>query len=131
KGLFYNKSLTVYVEGTDDVLFWDYLFKVAEVNAYIEDVGGDQEIKKYIESILNEDAGFIVACDNDHNDFIDEIIVHPRIIRTYGYSIENSMYNYDKIEEIISKLSRQKVDLKGIIEAWAEEFSNQVYELLK
>lgn len=131
KGLFYNKSLTVYVEGPDDVLFWDYLFKVAEVSAYIEDVGGEQEIKKYIESILNQDAGFIVACDNDHNDFLDDKIIHPKIVRTYGYSIENSMYNFEKIEEIISKLSRQRVDVKGIIEKWAEEFSNQVYELLK
>ena len=45
KGLFYNKSLTVYVEGNDDVLFWDYLFKIAEVSAHIEDVGGDKEIE--------------------------------------------------------------------------------------
>jgi hypothetical protein len=131
KGLFYNKSLTVYVEGPDDVLFWDYLFKAAEVSAYIEDVGGDQEIKKYIEGILNDEAGFIVACDNDHNDFIDDKILHPRIVRTYGYSIENSMYNLNKIEDIVSKLSRQRVDVKGIIETWAEEFSNHVYELLK
>ncbi len=131
KGLFYNKCLTVYVEGNDDVLFWDYLFKIAEVSAHIEDVGGDKEIEKYIVDILENDAGFLVACDNDHNDFIDEKINHPQIIRTYGYSIENSMYNFDKIEDIISKLSRQKVNVKSLIEKWAEEFSNQVYELLK
>lgn len=131
KGLFYNKCLTVYVEGNDDVLFWDYLFKIAEVSAHIEDVGGVKEIEKYVVDILENDAGFLVACDNDHNDFLDDKIIHSQIIRTYGYSIENSMYNFDKIEEIISKLSRKKVDVKSLIETWAEEFSNQVYELLK
>lgn len=131
KGLFYNKCLTVFVEGKDDVLFWDYLFKIAEVSAHIEDVGGDKEIEKYIVDILDNDASFLVACDNDHNDFIETKINHPQIIKTYGYSIENSMYNFDKIEDIISKLSRQKVDVKNVIEKWAEDFSNQVYELLK
>lgn len=131
KGLFYNKSLTVYVEGKDDVLFWDYLFKIAEVSAYIEDVGGDNEIEKYIVNILNNDAGFVVACDNDHNDFIHPKITHSQIIRTYGYSIENSMYNFEKIEDIISKLSRKRVDVRNIIEDWAEDFSRKVYELLK
>jgi hypothetical protein len=131
KGLFYNKCLTVFVEGKDDVLFWDYLFKIAEVSAHIEDVGGDKEIEKYIVDILDNDASFLVACDNDHNDFIETKINHPQIIRTYGYSIENSMYNFDKIEDIISKLSRQRVGVKNVIEKWAEDFSNQVYELLK
>lgn len=131
KGLFYNRSITVYVEGNDDVLFWDYLFKVAEVDAYIEDVGGDNEINKYIQQILDSEAGFIVACDNDHNDFISPNTEHNQIIRTYGYSIENSMYNFEKIEDIITKLSRKRVHVKQIIEEWAEEFSNKVYELLK
>lgn len=131
KGLFYNKCFTVYVEGNDDVLFWDYLFKIAEVSAHIEEVGGDKGIEKYIVNILNNDAVFLVACDNDHNDFIDDKTNHPQIIRTYGYSIENSMYNSYKIEDIISKLSRQRLDVKSVIEKWAEVFSNQVYELLK
>jgi len=131
KGLFYDKSFTVFVEGKDDVLFWEYLFKVAEISAHIEDVGGDKEIEKYIVNILDHGAGFIVACDNDHNCFMETHIKHPQIIRTYGYSIENSMYNFERIEDIISKLSRQKVEVKSIIEEWAEDFSNNVYDLLK
>ena len=38
KGLFYNKNLTVYVEGDDDVMFWTHLFELAEVDAHIEEV---------------------------------------------------------------------------------------------
>lgn len=131
KALFYNKSFSVYVEGKDDVLFWEYLFNIAEISAHIEDVGGDKEIKKYITNILEDNAGFIVACDNDHNDFIEPKINHPQIIRTYGYSIENSMYNFKKIQDIVSKLCRQSVDIKAIIEEWAEEFTNKVYDLIR
>lgn len=131
KGLFYNKSFTVYVEGKDDVLFWEYLFNIAEVSAHIEEVGGDKEIEKYITKILEDNAGFIVACDNDHNDFTQFQTPHSQIVRTYGYSIENSMYNFNRIQDIISKLCRQSVDVKSIIEEWAEEFTNNVYDLLR
>lgn len=131
KSLFYNKEFTVYVEGKDDILFWKYLFELADVNAYIEEVGGDKEIDKYIEKILNEKAMFIVACDNDHKPFMDESIVHPNIITTYGYSIENSMYNAFVINDIICKLSRNSVDVKEYIEDWANKFTDDVFELLK
>lgn len=131
KSLFYNRTMSVYVEGKDDVLFWEYLFNIAEINAHIEEVGGDKEIEKYITNILDDNAGFIVACDNDHNDFIEPKITHPQIIRTYGYSVENSMYNFHRIENIVSKLCRQSVNVKSIIEEWAEDFTNKVYDLLR
>ena len=131
KSLFYNKHLSVYVEGEDDVLFWQYLFNAAEISAHVEDVGGVKEIEKYIVKILEEDAGFIVACDNDYNDFLELPPAHPNIIRTYGYSIENSMYYFNKIHEIVTKLCRQKIDVQKIIEKWAEDFTNNVYDLLR
>lgn len=130
KGLFYNKSVTVYVEGKDDVLFWSYLFELGNVEAYIEEVGGDKEIDKLIRDIVDNGAEFIVACDNDHGDFLISRVNHLQIIRTYGYSIENSMYCLNKIEDIIGKLSRQKVDLNDFIESWVKDFCEKVYELL-
>jgi hypothetical protein len=93
KGLFYNKKITVYVEGKDDPLFWDNLFNIAEIEAHIEDVGGSLELDKYIAKIIDSNAEFYVATDNDHNDFLENIATHPKVIRTYGYSIENSMYH--------------------------------------
>nr|WP_320022341.1 DUF4435 domain-containing protein [uncultured Draconibacterium sp.] len=131
KSLFYNKSISVYVEGKDDVLFWQYLFNIAEISAHIEEVGGDSEIEKYIVEILDNNAGFVVAYDNDHNEFMDNSVEHPRLIRTYGYSIENSMYNFKQIENVVSKLCRESVDVMSIIEEWAEEFTNNVYDLLR
>jgi hypothetical protein len=130
KGLFYNKKLTVYVEGQDDVLFWSYLFDIADIDAHIEEVGGKKEIEKYITNILEDEAGFFVACDLDHSDFFDEPIVHTHIIKTYGYSIENSMYNFTSIGNIVSKLGRKQINIFEIIEKWAHDFCNNIYNLI-
>jgi hypothetical protein len=69
-------------------MFWTHLFELAEVDAHIEDVGGNEEIAKKIKEILDNNASFIVACDSDHSDFTKPI-THDRVIKTYGYSIEN------------------------------------------
>lgn len=130
KGLFYNKDITVYVEGDDDILFWSYLFKLAKVEAHIEDVGGNEEINKKIKDILDNNATFIVACDSDHSDFKPSTVEHERIFKTYGYSIENSMYAALNIEKVIINLAKKPKSLKEEIEKWAEDFSNNLYDLL-
>lgn len=131
KGLFYNRKITVFVEGKDDPLFWDNLFRVAEIDAHIEDVGGKEELKKYIDKIVNENADFYIASDNDNSDFMLKKIEHSRIIMTYGYSIENSMYYYqDPIEKTVSKFCRKKLDLSEDFNNWLSSFSEKVYELI-
>ena len=131
KNLFYNKKIIVYVEGIEDTLFWDYLFDIGGVDAHMEDVGGNNEIDKYINDIIDNDADFYVACDRDHSDYIDEEKQHLRIIKTYGYSIENSMYNIEELNQVISKLSKRKLNLSAEITKWCDSFSNSVYELIK
>lgn len=130
KGLFYNKKFTVYVEGDDDVMFWNKLFGAAEVDAHIEDVGGNGEIRKKVREILKNNASFIVACDADHSDFIEPKIEHSQIIMTYGYSIENSMFTAKNLEDAIQKLGRSPKAVQGEIELWAEEFSNGLHDLI-
>lgn len=130
KGLFYNKQFTVYVEGKDDKLFWKYLFELANRDVYIEDVGGKDEVEKYIRKIINENAEFIVACDRDYHDFDDNQIIHNNIIKTYGYSIENSMYNINELQSLVQKLSRSDIDVTLMLEAWLDEFSKSIEELI-
>lgn len=131
KGLFYNKEFTVYVEGKDDPFFWDQLFSLAEIEAHIEDVGGKNELDKYIEKIIHEGADFYVARDNDNSEFYDETLNHERIINTYGYSIENSMYFYpSSIEITISKYCRKKIDFSTEFNTWLSEFSNNLFDLI-
>lgn len=131
KGLFYNKEITVYVEGKDDPLFWDSLFQLADINAHIEDVGGKEELKKYFDKIIEDGADFYIASDNDNSEFLTETIEHPRIIRTYGYSIENSMYYHQTpIEKTISNFCRKKLDISEEFNSWLTEFSEKVYDLI-
>lgn len=131
KGLFYNKEITVYVEGKDDPLFWDSLFLLAEIDAHIEDVGGKKELKKYFDKIIEDGADFYIASDNDNSEFLTETIEHPRIIRTYGYSIENSMYYHQiPIEKIISNFCRKRLDISEEFNSWLTEFSEKVYDLI-
>ncbi|MBS9774121.1 MAG: DUF4435 domain-containing protein [Tenacibaculum sp.] len=131
KGLFYNKKITVYVEGKDDPLFWDNLFSLAEIEAHIEDVGGKNELEKYYDKIINEEATFLIATDNDNSEFMDDTINHPNIIRSYGYSIENSMYYYlPPIEKTVSNFCRQKLDISDEFNNWVVNFSNSVYDLI-
>lgn len=130
KSLFYNKSFIVYVEGKEDRHFWKYLFELAETNVKIEDVGGLKEIEKYIKKIVEEEADFIVACDSDHSDFYQTKIIHPKVINTYGYSIENSLYNPLEIQKVIQKLSKTDVDVMTIINDWMKDFSKKIEELL-
>lgn len=131
KGLFYNKEITVYVEGKDDPFFWDSLFNIAEIKAHIEDVGGSEELKKYFHKLINEDADFYIATDNDNSEFKMDNIEHQRIIRTYGYSIENSMYYYtNPIEKTVSQFCRKKLDLSEDFKNWLTEFTEKVYDLI-
>lgn len=131
KGLFYNKPLTVYVEGPDDIIFWNNIFKKADVSAHIEDAGGKTEIEKMYSQILENGVKYCVAIDNDNSEFMPNYVHHPRIIRTYGYSIENSMYYNKKIiADQISNLSRCTKDHTHIVESWIDDFSKSVEKLI-
>ena len=132
KGAFYNKKVTIYVEGIDDPIFWNEVLNLVNKNAYIEDVGGCNELEKYIRKIIEEDADFYVACDRDHSDFLDEnYLDSEKILFTYGYSIENSMYKSNSINKVIVKYSKNpNLDLKEEIDNILLDFESKVNELL-
>lgn len=131
KGLFYNKEFTVYVEGKDDPLFWSSIFDLADIEAHIEDVGGKNELEKYYNQIINDDAEFLIATDNDNSEFMNDTINHPNVIRSYGYSIENSMYYFKQpIEKTISNFCRKRLDISEEFQNWLETFSTNVYDLI-
>lgn len=131
KGLFYNKTITVYVEGKDDPLFWGNIFNLEEIEAHIEDVGGSNELEKYYDKVINEGADFFIAMDNDNSEFMIDSINHRKIIRSYGYSIENSMYYHKSpIETTVSNFCRKKLDISTEFNDWLVDFSNNVYDLI-
>lgn len=129
--IFYGKDFSVFVEGEDDVIFWESHFELAgSNNVHFQDVGGVSELKPYIEMIENEDAKIIVACDSDHRFIFESESEHPRIVYTYGYSIENSMYRPETIQTIIRRLSIKSPPSQEEILNWQNEFSDNCKSLL-
>lgn len=126
KSLFYNKSFIVYVEGQDDINYWDNFLSNSTESEYIveESPGGKTGLLSYMDKIVEEDAQIIVACDSDYNTVIEpeEKYIHDRIIRTYGYSIENSMYCPHNINQLIRRFGKIRKDFTPEISTWYDEF---------
>ncbi|RLM02058.1 hypothetical protein BIY27_26050 [Gibbsiella quercinecans] len=77
--LFYQKDYMVYVEGRDDVCFWEMIFnKTSNIKVEIQDVGVCEELIPYIEKIYNGEIEAIVACDMDLKYFDDTKKEHNR-----------------------------------------------------
>ena len=81
--MFYDADVMVYVEGQDDLPFWDLIFNFFDYQVEVQDVGGSKELKKYTEKIKNGELNAIVACDSDFEVLKGES-AHKNIIRTYG-----------------------------------------------
>lgn len=121
KADFYGKRAMVYVEGKDDVIFWREYFDFSKYK--IESVDGKEELRKYIRRIQNGACGFIIACDSDYSNYIDEF-EHPLIVKTIGYSIENTIYCPKNINNMIRKRARkdEDYDVTGEIEDLLRKF---------
>jgi hypothetical protein len=133
KSQFYNKEISIYVEGKEDIVFWDSIFKTCQLNDYyIEDTGGYESLVGYMDKIIDDNARIIVACDCDHSPFIiDYKYNNPRIIRTYGYSIENTMYCIHNIEQAIKRYARTRKTFHPRIIDWYAKFAILSKDLLK
>jgi hypothetical protein len=128
---FHQANFVIYVEGGDDICFWSTLLDKAGItDFYIDYAGGIEELEKLMWQIINEDARVIVACDSHYSFVLGAPNVHNRIIRTFGYSIENTMYCPNIINHVIDKLSRTKEERQVIISHWMGEFCNNAKTLL-
>ncbi len=131
KNRFYKKRYLVFVEGQDDIVFWHNIFAVANVNDYhVEDSGGIKELEKLMPKIVREDARIIVAYDCGYSDILGEAFTHDRIIKTYGYSIENTMYCPHSISRTLAKICRRATRFTKQASAWLNTFSGKAKILL-
>lgn len=124
KSLFFNKKISVYVEGKEDILFWEKIFSsIGGENIHIEETNGVKVLTEHMDKIIDENANIIVACDNDHSPFMENIkYISPKIVRTYGYSIENSMYCINNINNITRRFAKTRKDFKDEIKTWYNTF---------
>ena len=121
---FHGVDVIVLVEGEDDVPFWEAILeKFAEFTYYSQPVGGKPELLKYVELINLGKLDAIVAMDRDY-DFLETQNSHANILRTYGYSIENSLVSSTTIRYVIehlARVSRQKCQAIEV-DAWLDGF---------
>lgn len=68
KAAFYNKKAMVYVEGTDDIIFWEQFFD--KLVYKVEDVGGCGNFNAYIQRLNNGEKSFVVAGDLDYSPYM-------------------------------------------------------------
>lgn len=96
RNAFLRVKTLVYVEGDDDVLFWEEIFShVPHASIEIEAAGGSDQIDVYIEKIAAGQLQAIAARDADFLPHLGKTKNDPRVIYTYGYAIENSLYTAD------------------------------------
>ncbi|ASE00663.1 DUF4435 domain-containing protein [Salmonella enterica] len=131
--MFYDADIMVYVEGVDDIGFWEIVFKKNDrLNVEVQDVGGCDALMSYIEKITSGKINAIVARDADLNYFSSNIINHPNVIYTRGYSIENSILDERVISRILKNMGRYSAkEIQNInISSWINELYSNVENLI-
>ena len=130
--LFHRKKHVIYVEGVEDVRFWEILLKQLGLTDFlVKPAGGVGEIKKYTEDILVNDAKIVVARDRDFDDFERTVHKNPRIIYTYGHSIENTLLSKKILNQItMNYLMTSRLSFEQEIVQWYDKTVNDTKQLL-
>lgn len=131
---FNETCVMLYVEGDDDIPFWNHLFRKYAPRKFceIEQTHGKEGLDQYKEGIRNGSLhNVMVACDSDYSCVsANTTESHPLIITTYGHSIENSMFCKPMLADYISRLSTSSDDNQEEVEHWISVIENDAYKLL-
>jgi len=128
---FHRCERLIYVEGDDDVLFWDTLFQYFKFSNFkIEVKDGSCELDKYADRIISEDLNIIVARDSDYKVLTENLPKHERIITTYGYSIENTLFIAESVVEITKLWIKDNNFPNSNYDEWINDFSSHLKELI-
>ncbi|MBS7815951.1 DUF4435 domain-containing protein [Wohlfahrtiimonas chitiniclastica] len=134
KPQFYNVDIILYVEGVDDIRFWEIIFeKFASFNVHVEDLGGCEEVKEMARKILSGDIRKAIASlDRDLGEFDNQLIQHPNILYTYGYAIENTLITSNILTKVIRSLGKYKDREinKSEIEDWLQKLYLNMKDLI-
>ncbi|MDF3135351.1 DUF4435 domain-containing protein [Pseudomonas extremaustralis] len=117
----------LFVEGDDDVLFWRTVFeKCSDLTVDIRPVGGVNELQPYVNKVKCGDLSCLVAQDSDYTRYVPGFVRHPRVLYTFGYSIENTIYKSDLISSVIGLWSKRNINCLKDVDEWLERFSRVV-----
>ncbi|MDD2034506.1 DUF4435 domain-containing protein [Pseudomonas sp. 39167] len=106
-GAFYSAERMLYVEGDDDVVFWEYMLgKFGRREFKVQSTDGVKELNKYIKKIAANEINSSAARDADFTEIVGVNCYSPRVARTYGHSIENTIISAAVICKIIRSHGR-------------------------
>ena len=128
---FHRCKKLVYVEGDDDVLFWEVLFKFFGFSNFkIEVKDGSCELDKYTERLICEDLNIIIARDADYKSITGKLPEHEQLVTTYGYSIENTLYTPESVVEITKLWIKDNEFELSEFNGWINDFTENLKELI-
>ncbi|MGB3402365.1 MAG: DUF4435 domain-containing protein [Microcoleaceae cyanobacterium] len=117
---FFRVEKMLYVEGDDDIPFWEFIFKKLNNNSVrVEKVGGKPQLKKYVEEVVSGQGDYLIALDSDFDKLTPQE-EHPNIIYTFGYSIENTIITDLVLNEVLCTLC--KLPCRDIPESLSREW---------
>lgn len=102
-------------------MFWQTIIKYfSNVDVEVQSVGGSDILDSYIERIVKEDLNVVVARDADFLNVCGKSISHSRVLYTFGYSIENSLYNSDALRSISRLWCKNNKTTDAMCREWLE-----------
>ncbi|MGY2409579.1 DUF4435 domain-containing protein [Pseudomonas pergaminensis] len=114
----------LFVEGDDDVLFWRTVFeKNSNLSVDIRPVGGVNELKPYVDKVKAGELSCLVAQDSDYTRYVSGFVPHPRVLHTYGYSIENTLYKPELISSVIGLWAKKDISCVEEVKEWLSNFT--------
>lgn len=128
---FYRVKTLVYVEGDEDIVFWKNIFgALSSLDVEIQSVGGANELDKYINVLIEKDGNFVAARDADYLQLLGLHVKHPRVIYTFGHSIENTIYNAHLIAKLVGIWCKAQKIESTACSRWLNEFVESFVRLL-
>jgi len=128
---FYRSDVLVYVEGDDDIPFWRSVFQqVPGYSVAVEGLGGSEEVEKWVRRIETGSASVIVARDADYKLVNGLVSADAKVVYSFGYSIENSLYTEGAIAKIAELCHRAAGPGEIEVATWLEHFSSSVRSLV-
>ncbi len=132
RGDFFGVKAIIYVEGDDDVLFWEEIFsRVTDEPFEVESVGGAPLLDAYIGKIADGRLAAIAARDADFLALQCSRLDHPRVLYTFGYSIENSLYIDKTLFELVRVWCKSpKICVDECVQ-WLTDFAQAIAPLVR
>lgn len=129
---FHRADIAVHVEGDDDIVFWKEVFKQFS-NKKVEFIpsGGSPELDRRIGLIEAGLLNAFAARDSDYLVLRGASSTSPRILYSYGYSIENTLYCELSVATLAMLASRTNDDFLPVTKDWRSVFANAFFPLLR